>query len=208
MPPSLAIHRTGTTSLSHEELLVLDEMFDSYVSEYVLGQLFTRIAEKNNSKDDKLRSVLARLISCGLIELQESSDEKYFSMTNKGGELWTMERCPIWDRYCIERYAGSVQSRTIMSVRAVSEEIRDDFLRLWPLQPTRTRTYTFTDDGLIYWLNFKRVYVGVVSYASTWCESSHDFDAFKRQHFNAVEAGRTWWRNLGELQKFLEKSSN
>jgi hypothetical protein len=121
-------------------------------------------------------------------------DETVFGMTAAGGSVWSQERCPIWKRYCTDRYATTLRNRTMMAVVAVSAQVRDEFLASWALNPARLRTAAISDHGLIKWHPFGQVFVGIATY-----------DELETNHYE-VEYERGWWRTVPELQRFVART--
>ena len=207
MPSKL--YRTHKTSLTDDQLLILDVIFDGGAEPSRLRQRYFDErwnAPSHSLSDEQLKSTIKQWLNDGVLENRSSSHGRYVAMTQSGGQLWASERCPIWDRYCTERYPATIRGRVIMSVTAVGPTIRDDFLRLWPENPPRVRRAIIRDPGLIAWHPFPNVYVGLASYdAETDSMSPDEFNAWfpRRQEWIArVESERTWWRTVRELQKF------
>ena len=131
-------------------------------------------------------------------------------MTQNGGGLW----CRNATR------SGSVIARTLpetsgnhtmMSVAAVSPQIRDEFLRLWPFRPTRVRTATLRGDGLIPWHPLPRLHAGIADATFDPAKSTpEEYDSFleqNRDHGARLKNERSWWRSVRELQRFVPNSA-
>jgi len=118
------------------------------------------VGYSHDLNDDKLRINLQSLCEDNVLEIKYFRGQPSYWMTPFGGDLWSRERCPIWDRYCVERYKHPNPHRQLMSVQAVSPQIRDDFLERWPIFPARRRTATIRDLGLIKWRPLGQVFVG------------------------------------------------
>ena len=205
----LNLYRTHKTSLTDDQLLILDVIFDGGAKPSRLRQRYfveQWNAPSHSLSDEQLKSTIKQWLNDGVLEARPSSHGRYVAMTQSGGHLWASERCPIWDRYCTERYPATIRGRVIMSVTAVAPTIRDDFLRLWPENPPRVRRAIIRDPGLIAWHPFSNIYVGLASYDDEPDSMSPDeFNAWlpRRQEWIArVESERTWWRTVRELQKF------
>lgn len=207
------LFRTKETSLSGDELLILDVMFWASVTYPMLRQcnFIAQFAEQSHGlSDDELKSTLGRLERDGIITTETNSFEghPYISITHHGGSLWSAERCPVWERYCRgPRCSAIIHGRAIMSFRATSDDIRDDLLRLYPDSTPRVRKATIRDYGLVHWKQFGQIHVGLASYVEFWQQSiGVDFNerlAKEQAHRDRVESERTWWRSVGELQKFV-----
>jgi hypothetical protein len=191
------IYRTNTTSLSGDELLILDVMFDSCAA-YVQLRQCNFIAQHNvppHSLDDAaLKSTLQRLLHEKIIEPTggEFHGHPYLALTKHGGALWSAERCPVWQRYCYDRYRAVIRGRQIMSVAAVSADTCDDFVRVWSRSLARYKKYAIRDTGLIPWHPFGTIHALVASY-----DEEQDCTC------DVSSSARTWWRKVDELQKFI-----
>lgn len=92
-----------------------------------------------------------------------------------------------------------------MSVQAVAAIVRDHFLELWPKLSPRRKTATIRDRGLIPWHPFGTIHVGLASYLEPSHQPEEDANAYfarRMAHAKNVEAHRSWWRSVYELQKF------
>ena len=126
--------RTHTTNLTDDELLLLDVMFNVAVIPPMLRQCnFTPQFNlpSHAINDASLDLTLSRFIEDGIIQTlgDRFRGHQYISLTEQGGELWSSERCPVWERYCSTRETGSIKNKSFISITAVTSEIRDDFLR-------------------------------------------------------------------------------
>ncbi len=85
--------------------------------------------------------------------------------------------------------------------------VRDDFLRLWPEYPARTRKATIKDFGLVHWRDFGKLHIGLASYAEPVRRTPDEYFEWMprhQEHIEQVERERSWWRTVRELQKFIE----
>lgn len=204
-------YRTRDTSLTDDELLILDVMFSGGVTAPMLRRSYFVAqwnAEPHTLDDGALQETLDRLLCNGIIAQthHQCRGYHYLRMTQVGGEVWSAERCPIWERYCTERYKTTSRGRTLMSVTAVSAEIRDDFLQLWPEYPARRRSKSIRDFGLIEWRPFDAIHIGLATYDEPKEWACDDYEQYLKQHqkyMQRIDSGRTWWRTVGELQRFV-----
>jgi hypothetical protein len=206
--------RTNTTWLSDDDLILLDVLFDCGVMFRHLRrdnfQLQWNLGYAHSLDDDQLRCRLRWLIDHCVLDTDRHENRNYFRMTANGGQLWSQERCPIWDRFCTERYKITLRNRTMMSVVAVSPQIRDDFLRLWPMYPARLRTATIADYGLVPWLPFPELHVGIATYdeQSEWTPEEYAVYLDGSREYQAVlQRERSWWRFVSELQRFIPNAA-
>lgn len=206
------LFRTHLTDLTDDELLIVDVMFECDVTYPMLrkcnmGPHFN--AQPHTLDDEALKSTLVDFRRRGITDNCDGMfhGQQYISITPKGGELWAAERQPKWERYCTESYPATIRGRTIMSVKCTTCSVRDDFLRLWPEYPARTRKATINDIGLVHWRGFGKLFVGLASYSQPRRWSLDEFNEWLPRHLayiELVENERSWWRTVGELQKFVK----
>lgn len=207
-------YRTGKTWLSDADLTLLDVMFRGRVSFRLLREQSFKaqwnLGYSHGLNDAELRSKLAELQESGVIatttRVRTPTGEDCFGLTSLGGDLWCEERCPIWERYCTTRYNDTLRGTTLCTVVAVSPEIRDDFLRDYPISEAKTRCRTIEDYELLYWRPSLQVYAGTAAYfeSSSWTASEYREHARHEYNHNTyVEQERTWWSHLSELQRFI-----
>lgn len=203
--------RTHSTDLTENELLILDVMFERSVTYPMLrscnfGPQFN--AQSHGLDDEALKSTLVGFERRGMIVVDDSMfcGHHYISITANGGELWALERQPKWERFCTDSYPATIRGRTIMSVKCATAGVRDDFIRLVPEYPARTKMATIKDNGLVHWRDFGTLYIGLASYREP-SERSHEeileWLPKHQAHIERVEKERTWWRSVRELQKFV-----
>lgn len=203
----VAKFRTHSTSLSDGELLILDVMFANHVTAPMLRHCNFEpqfYAESHSLDDNALYKALRRLRRDGVITPTDESfrGHRYIKITALGGELWSQERCPIWERYCLEYYRNTSRGRTRMTVCAVSPAIRDDFLRVWPYYPARRRVAIIRDFGLVHWHPCDELHVGLASYDER--DAEWEYTSWL-EHVRRIDRERTWWRGVDELQLFLQR---
>jgi hypothetical protein len=200
------------TWLTDDQLILLDVLFDAGATlrllrrENFLEQW--NLGYAHGLDDAALECNMRWLCEHSVLEPQRDGDHTWLAMTRDGGELWSRERCPVWERYCTDRYTTTSRGRTQMSVMAVSPEVRDHFLSLWPQYPARRKTAVISDRPLIGWHPFPRVYVGVATYEERhqWTPSEYVVWAEQhRQHWAMLERERSWWRCVPELQRFVPR---
>jgi len=203
--------RTHSTNLTDDELLILDVMFADSVTFPMLRScnfVLQFNAQPHSLSDDELKSTLIGFWRRGITEVNDLRlrGHRYVTITPMGGRLWEAERQPIWQRYCYDSYPAVIRGRTIMSVKCTTAWVRDDFIRLCPEYPARTKTATINDNGLVHWQGFGKLHVGLASYAEPTEMTPEEFFQWLPRHrayIELVEQERSWWRTVGELQKFL-----
>ncbi|MEQ8836591.1 MAG: hypothetical protein RID07_07285, partial [Lacipirellulaceae bacterium] len=83
-----------------------------------------------------------------------------------------------------------------MSVACVSEDIRNDFMRLWTPQTANKRSAIISDCDLIYWHPFEALYVGLATYREKYEWSPKEFEVHvkeEEQRWASIRKHRTWW---------------
>ena len=209
-------YRTNVTELTDDELSLLDVMFDGGVAISMLRQCNIGLqfnVRPHSLDDESLKQSLKRFHQQGIVEPLEfrHRNRRYITLTSHGVSLWESERCPNWERYCTDRECATVRDKTIMSVRAVSPDIRDDYLRIAVEKPIRLKKTTINDNGLIKWKYFDRLHVGLASCYEpndVSVDNYHVWIQERRNYIMMVERERTWWRTAWELQKFTSTAEN
>lgn len=205
--------RTHVTGLSDDELTLLDVMFDSIVVPNMLRRcnIYAQfLMEPHSLENADLEHTLTRFLREGIIRQTERyfRDQQYIAITPYGASLWSSERCPVWERFCVDRIFSEVGERRGMSVCAVSATIRDDYLRIAHRNIQHLKRAIIRDIGLLEWKSFERLHVGLVVYrvpklpAVQTQDSVLAFTEERWRHIRHTERDRTWWRCVGELQKF------
>lgn len=206
------LFRTHSTELTEDELLILDVMFEYSVT-YPMLRTCNFVPQFNAQPhaldDESLKSTLVSFARRGITVVDDDvfQGDHYISISPKGGEFWASERQPKWERYCTDSYPATIRGRTIMSVKCTTSWVRDDFLRLQPEFPARTKSATIKDIGLIHWRDFGKLYIGLASYAEPRRWTPDEFDQWLPKHLDhidRVEKERSWWRTVGELQRFVK----
>jgi hypothetical protein len=212
-------YRTGTTSLTSDQLVLLDALFDKNMSPRLLSKdgflLQFNLGYAHSLEDAALERSIESMCEDGILERFSSHlGIESIRVTRRGGELWSQERCPVWDRYCMDSYRDTLRGRTMMTVVAVSVEVRDHFLALWPEGLARRKKATLPDcRQQISWHPFDQVYVGVAIYdepCAIPCEDPEENNRrFKlvserdAERWEMLEDERSWWRCVRELQRFV-----
>lgn len=209
-------YRTNSTWLDDVDLILLDAMFDRGTFFRLLRSVVFRSqwnpGYSHDLTDDQLRTRLQKLVDHGVLMAGHPPRGTVLRITPAGADLWSHERCPDWERFCRERYTETRGGRELMSVIAVSPQIRDDFLRLWPECPTRdsvrrraTSIRNMKNSQLLNWKSFERYHVGLATYRVQQEWTLDEFEVHRGlylEHINRLEEERSWWRTVPELQKF------
>lgn len=204
--------RTGTTWLGDEELILLDVLFDGGAPFRLLRRDVFRdqwnLRYSHNLSDDELRCHLRWFCEHGVLETEVDLGQTVYWMTPAGGELWSSERCAVWDRYCAVRHTTTTsKGRSLVSVVAVSPRIRDDFLRLESKHRARRRVATIADYGLLRWHPFSQLHFGIVTDTEWIPEECSDYEAQWREFRTRLNSERSWWGSVKELQRFTPKAT-
>ncbi|MCE9606456.1 MAG: hypothetical protein K8U03_16295 [Planctomycetia bacterium] len=212
--------RTGNTWLSDDLLIVLDRLFNIGCGLRFLKretfQLQWNLDYSHGFDDEELERQLGSLCDQGLL-LRDDEDRAYgaiYRMLPKGGALWSEERRPVWERYCQCRWTSTMRGREVLTVVAVSARIRDDILRVYPRSPTRTRTKVLTEyPYFLGWLPFDRLYLGAAICDAEMPSpegSAEEFAAYSKRisdNYARLDAERTWWDDVADLQRFITPGS-
>jgi hypothetical protein len=198
------LFRTNASVLSGDELRLLDVQFDSVVPlRFLFRKWFTAIFNQpcHPLDDDAVYRTVDRLRDCGILETEQIREETCVRLTNRGGELWSEERCPIWERYVTDRLGTTNSGKQFTTIVATSRSTCENFVRLGgscgDMRGSRVRMFEIRRHALIYWRNFPRLFAAMVMNVED--PSYLDW----RPRLLELEQQRTWWRDVFELQKFL-----
>jgi hypothetical protein len=211
--------RTNSTWLDDVDLVLLDALFDCGTLFRLLRSVVFRpqwnLGYSHDLTDEQLRTRLQNLVDRGVLTAEHPPRGTVLRMTPEGGELWSQERRPNWERFCNEGYSETRGGRELMSVVALSPEIRDDFLRLWPECPTRDSVrrraasiHNAKNHELLNWKSFECYHVGLATcrVQREWTLKEYpEFRARYRDHLARLDEERTWWRCVSELQRFTPR---
>ena len=199
-------NRTGRTTLTGDELILFDALFDVWDTlESLFPQVFrsSRNLPYSHRLDEAgVRAVVEGLLQRGLIQQRiergVSRDATWLTLTAAGGNLWTLERQPIWERYCEDTSWPDEASdgHWLLSVNSPSLETARGFLGtaagcgLYKIESAEEPTTIQPMDNLIPWRRFEAIHELRVSISSPG-HTPVDWDRYRRERF--------WWRDVQEL---------
>ena len=209
--------RSNSTWLDDVDLILLDALFDHRASFRLLRRVVFRsqwnLGYSHDLTDEQLRIRIQNLVDREVLLAEHRPQGSVLAMTPQGGGLWSDERCPDWKRFCSERYTETSCGRELMSVVAVSSEIRDEFLRLWTECPHRhsvrrraTSIRNVRNFDLVPWNSFDCYHVGLATYQVQKASSVDEYRSHRvlqQRHIHRLEQERSWWRTVAELQRFV-----
>ena len=198
--------RTLRTSLTDDELILFDGLFDVWDTlESLLRENYStwhNLPHSHELDASALTHSLQALLDRGLIqsrtEHRSGRDMTWFALTERGGDLWMLERQPVWERYCVDDCwpAEAGGDAWLLSVRSPLFETASAFLnaavrcRLYEVDMEHLTVERKPAEALIPWKTFDVVYELRVPVSSP--AGGHvDWDLYEKE--------RTWWRNLNEL---------
>ena len=197
---SVRPRRTGVTSLSEDELLLFDFMFDSDVPEHMLRReaypLHMNVEYSHTLDDQALRETLRRLAAHGLVRHAEDQGNPQWGLTAIGGCQWELERNPQWNAYCMDfsrdLRSGPAHCVVVSPDRSTAERFWTAAIAVayWSLADPRVRHWRIERHQLIPWRVFPELHV-VAARGVVDNESGIDWHEY--------EARRTWWRCVQEL---------
>ncbi|MEL6403200.1 MAG: hypothetical protein AAFR81_02445 [Chloroflexota bacterium] len=194
------IKRRHMTSLSEDELILFDALWDGDCAWWMLTQEnyqdITDHSYTHTLSDAELTDTLASLVERGLVRAYlyvyaETDDRRYFGLTPNGGALWELERKPNWERYCytfLDDSSWLLESASLATAQAYARWAHDAG---WGapsrdnLQVIEKRTYRFLP-----WKDFEVVYT----------LQGQSLDATYKLDWEQYEQRRIWWQNLNELR--------
>lgn len=205
--------RTGVSSLTDEQLLIFDWLFDLRAPWWSLRDevfsIHANLPFSHNIDDRRLRSLINEWCAKGWLTRWPRTgpidDDVTFGLTRIGGALWEAERRPQWGRFCSDSesfdrrmncWKLAVESTQLHIVRAYVSVARACQLHQFKSLDVKVSVKSGSD--LIYWKAFRRRYILIVRVVASDERDlglETDWDEFHRQ--------RTFWRNVKELQTFL-----
>ena len=194
-----SLRRHHTSSLTDDEVILLDPMFDSphrpralYRANY--QDLFnTPYCHRLNDSD--VDAALVKLCEAGLVSY---SDERY-GFTAAGGLLWEGERRPPWSMFCSES-EGCENDDDVWDVElvAVSRDLGQQFLRTAQMYGR----YADVSMASLSWSPVERSPIYWKHDLAAWHTrfSSRVGDRWDHDGFFSV---RGWWSSIGNLNRHL-----
>jgi hypothetical protein len=225
------LRRTHATSLSDDQLTLLDVLFNctpprgALLKDYIYGQFLRRHSLEDEEVDSTLDGFLRQgWLSLTRVPLDGSrlQGQPCFTMTTEGGRIWESERRPNWSRYLIDIYGGVPIEKESISIISTMAETGQNCWRIGfgtryfdhglsdRYRPGRFRQTIIRDYELLPWKTFDKLHVlvGILEEPTESFESQVTCDDYsiRRAEWEANiaewELRRTWWRDVGELAKF------
>jgi hypothetical protein len=210
---SSLLFRTHRTSLTDDELILLDVLFKWRICFAALRREDFAVGfncDSHNLDDVQLVETLARFCEEGFLRRKPSFDRRvkkyggWFEMTARGGELWESERTPVWERFVRGHHHEPVPGNVMVSFCGPSAPICEDFLRTYwgemvrGSRLRRVRLFKITNHELIPWKSFPTLHaaVGVSGEALP-------FENYLLRDRSLYESRRSAWSTVQELQKFV-----
>ena len=200
--------RSDETELTKDELLLLDFLFDGGAAIGLMQRdayhAHMNIRYTHSLTDANLLRVLRSLVERGLLRAapdDPNTKRVVYWFTECGGAYWSRERMPVWERYCTS-FTGS-DAPALLDVLCVEQAIGRDFL----CAAQKTGYIRILDDikqvqwkpldprELIYWRPVDAAWQAKVQIQS---EVDPEWN-----RWDDLNAGRTWWNSIEELQSFL-----
>ena len=205
--------RTGKTSLTDDELLLFDFLFNCKAAFHHLRMenygIHLNVLYTHNLQRRALEKTIGALIKSGLLfrddfehpfaqmENYPPDEWTYYGLTEAGGRLWEAEREPVWECYCIEySWIDEESDKWRLTVRSPSLRIARAFLGvtreigMYEVDIELLKTRTDNVEQPIPWKTFPKVYELTAPLLAD-SNSSYDWDHYERN--------RTWWGTITEL---------
>jgi hypothetical protein len=202
----LEFKRTHRTALTDDELMLFDAMFDAWdTPESLLPENYRtshNLPYCHGLDAAALRRVTQALIDGGLLrsrtERGPRGDMTWLALTERGGALWTLEREPLWDRYCIDSSWPTEpdDGSWTLSVRSPVLETAQAFLNaarrcnLHDVDLDRVTVEMKPREALVPWRMFEDVYE-LRTRVPRPESGPVDWGLYEKE--------RTWWRTVLEL---------
>lgn len=217
LPPP---RRTNITELSDDELLLFDFLFDKHLCHHHLRAenypFHMNCGYSHGLGDIDLEKSLTTLVERGLltckeamtlrIEFREFRRDKTYALTEAGGRLWELERCPDWDRFlATSTWELGINCRGMIRVVCSNESIGrlclGSMFAAGLISPvSRIRVRLLRNVRLLPWKAFPRV--NSIRYKI----NDNTNDVMFPAHWDVYNAGRCWWRDIAELDSLGTKT--
>ena len=213
------LKRKNKTSLTDDELIIFDVLFDTFVPINFLkcGEEFSLIFNyPSHSLDvNKLKDTIDRFVRNGLMRFKLNvmpKDDKivtFIGLTENGGDLWEKERLPIWDKF-VSDSSYNFKGFWELSVSSPSLETAKAFINI----AQECNLYELKDPNDIEvdeikgiylkefmpWKSFNKVYkLKALLLDNDESENSPETD------WELYSKKSIWWRDADELQRLHEK---
>ncbi len=200
--------RTYKTELSNDELLIFDFLAMGGQAPFELMRQEVYSLNLNTSytheiSDNCLEEMMRKLISKGYLASLSDSELKYYLLTKQGGDLWEIERTPLWEKFCEDSSGSNEDDSDYLEIFCFERDTGLEFAKI----SLESKLYSFELDDMklrsceshdgLYWKNFHNGLIWEVDLeVDLEIESDlTDWDLYEKK--------RCWWRTLDELQKFL-----
>ena len=209
--------RTEKTSLSNDELLILDflalvgpttlKVLSAEEYPWHMNSPYTHSISKQDIAariEDMRKSGLVNIqtIPHGIsMKLNRKREYIMYSITSFGGKQWELERNPVWSRYCVcwqENICNDEEENTL-AFYCVDKEIGRKCAEitlqanLYNFQLNKLKVSPAPPGSLLPWKNFPHEFVWTV-------QSYFEVQDYKSEVYHQH---RIWWSTLEELQIFL-----
>ena len=205
-------YRTYATSLSDDELILFDTFwYGSTWAHLLYGEFFLEqwnLGYKHALSDEQLCKTIWSLFGRGLLTLWKDPCSRHnrlcVSLTDRGGELWSTERCPVWHRWATDSYRETRRGKNALALSTLSRDTLDNLTEtgtathLWDISNARIRPFqTIPNYRLVPWAPACELHVLIAIGLPD--DSEREFDA----NWQLWNQKRQFWRGVPELQKFL-----
>ncbi|WDQ17356.1 hypothetical protein [Rhodopirellula sp. P2] len=162
--------------------------------------LHMNVGYSHGLTDSQLHATLLRMQMRGLIGISSALDdaESSVTLTPAGGEQWSLERAPVWDRFIFENGSLSGERLTVV---AANESIGRRYIgsRIAAgikVQAGPIRVRRGVSASLIPWKRFQNLVV---------LRLDCDPPTNRPVDWDVYESMRTWWTSLAELSTLLQR---
>jgi hypothetical protein len=204
--------RTSNTSLTDNQLVLCDALFDGGGYVYVLWDEEAAerqsVVETHTMDEATVEVTLTEMERAGWVQryyapYDATGYRQHVRLTPAGGDLWAKERLPDWNRYC---YAMTYQddTRRMWSVDSPSLETAQTYLEtayhlgMGAPHPDTVQHMEMPQHRMLPWKDFSSVHrLYGVQGASTF-DATDDAPAYYER--------LQWWRNVPELIRLHHRS--
>jgi len=200
------LFRTHVTDLSDEELSFLDGLFESPQCKLIKvnDSGFYRIWKISEGRPviitEKRHDAIASLYRRGVLVIIMETKGFCITIFPAGGELWSLERCPVWEKFALWNceLSSTDNSSEEVVVRTVSAAVRDQFVEYFGPWAESFTTGTDPSFSLSPWTALSTFFTARILLSEDGQEQIDEPD-FLRKLTHRIK----FWSNVSQLQNFL-----
>ena len=198
------IKRTSQSGLTDDELMIFDFWaLNGGASLGILNResfpIHNNSVYSHSFSEKELEERFSVWKQQGWIVEKDNGEERFYTLTFVGGEIWESERLPCWDLFCLDTsYLTDDEQQSWLEIFCVKEEVGRAFAKTalacglyhFPLEQLSLTEAAHNEP--LDWKSFPRV----------WSWKVQLQEGLGGLDWEVYEKERSWWRSLDELQRW------